>query len=284
MLIKRLVISLFCLSLLFCAEQTRAESTLQKCDSSECVSQLKDARRLARKGNEQAQYIVGIALLNGEVFGRNVEAGLHYLRKSSDSGYAAASYQLAYEYRTGRNVPKDTKLYKHYLDVAVKGEYTSALYESAVSFYHAKKNNLAKPLLLKSARKQHTPSLYLLGRILLSEQTEQQDLAELAVLFYHLKLLNYMNSAEVYDYIVQIQPNVDSFVKAYYPSSVIKERSANLSFFSEESTATSAIDKLKNNEKCGDSCLKSNDANWLIFERRLLSPEIRGVISRDANN
>lgn len=217
MLIRRLTLCALTAISLSAFPSTAFSSSGQKCDTDECISLINKTRKLARWGNPRAQYLVGIALLNGDGVEKNVESGMRYLRKASLAGLGHASYQLAYEYRTGSNVEKDLSAYQEYLMKAVGRGYPKAVHELAVS--HIKKNKLdqAFELLEQNLEKKYHPSMYLLGKLKLNQTQSDENVEEVAALFYRLKTANFLDSASIYEQIVATKPEVKQYIATAFP-------------------------------------------------------------------
>lgn len=189
----------------------------QKCDTDECIDLLNKTRKLARWGNPRAQYLIGIALLNGDGVEKNVEYGMRYLRKASLAGLGHASYQVAYEYRTGRNVEKDLAAYQEYLMKAVSRGYPKAVHELAVSYIKKSKFEQALPLLEQNLEKKYHPSMYLLGKLKLNDELSDSDSQALAVLFYQLKTANFLDSEAIYNQLIASKPEVMQHIATTFP-------------------------------------------------------------------
>ena len=64
----------------------------------------------AEQGDAEAQYELGIAYFNGDLFPRDQKAAFHWLTKSSEQGYARAHASLTLFYQYGLVVEKDLKM------------------------------------------------------------------------------------------------------------------------------------------------------------------------------
>ncbi|WP_075352851.1 SEL1-like repeat protein [Desulfovibrio sp. DV] len=74
---------------------------------------------LAENGDPKAQCDVGIAYLNGRHVAQDYRLGLHWLTKSSDSGFAYARFVLADVYNRGfAGVPVNVELAYYYASLA----------------------------------------------------------------------------------------------------------------------------------------------------------------------
>lgn len=301
MLINKLLVSLFFGTIIVFSVQAATNVDSQKCESDECFGLLKKAQRFARNGNAHAQFLVGVSLINGDGLDKNLESGFRYLKRASNAGLAQATYQLAVEYRTGTNTEKNHKLYQHYLQQAVESGYKHAQYEMAVSLFHAKKMEKAKKLLLYSAQQGHMPSWYLLGRILLSERIDKgQSLDDVALIFYQLKNIEFIDSAVLYSFIVAQQPSAVAYVEKNRNTLPLDQAatvktaplSVALKQFIDQEEQNSLMDgnttgthiQGKACTDMGYQCTQIGIAEWQALEARLLTPAKYAEGTRAANN
>lgn len=70
---------------------------------------LKHARPLARQGNANAEYNLGVLYDNGYGVARDYQKAMHWYRKAAAQHFARAEHNLGVMYEMGHGVPKDLK-------------------------------------------------------------------------------------------------------------------------------------------------------------------------------
>ena len=68
---------------------------------------IREARPLAKQGNANAQFFLGLMYGNGLGVPRDYAKALQWWRKAAEQGVAGAQYNLGIMYDTGRGVPQD---------------------------------------------------------------------------------------------------------------------------------------------------------------------------------
>lgn len=195
----KVLLSTFTLICVFALPSLAASNDDLKCATETCLSTMVQAKKLARWGNPRAQYVVGIAYINGDGLEKNVEKGMHNLRKASQAGLPHASYQLAYEYKTGHNVKSDQSEYKKYLEKSAARGYLKAKFELATMALNTTNNNQAIKELFELSAKEHKPSMYLLAKLYLNEESNiPLEKLEVANMLYKLSKKGYKDAKTIY--------------------------------------------------------------------------------------
>lgn len=169
------------------------------CTSDNCLAAMNQAKKLARWGNPRAQYLIGIAYINGDGLSKDTEKGMYNLRNASRAGLPHASYQLAYEYKTGINVEADESRYMKFLEHAASLGYKKARFEFAALQLKTDKKNEALQTLIELSEVKYKPAMYLLVKMYLSKQY-RLPYSELAVadMLYTLTQSNFKDARAMY--------------------------------------------------------------------------------------
>lgn len=96
--------------------------------------QILEDKRLADKGDAEAQYHIGESWLAGHGVVQDVDEGLRFLRKAADQGYVRAIRMFGYMYQKGWKVPQDFVLAHKWYNIAASfGDEKSRLERDAVA-------------------------------------------------------------------------------------------------------------------------------------------------------
>ena len=189
------------------------------CAETQCQSQFKKLFKHARNGNPEAQYLVAVALLNGDGMQQDTDRGLLYLKKSARDGYAKSLWRLATIYREGYWVKKDAKRAASYLDRAAKKGFGPALFQKATSVidFNAARttpdNTKALAWLQTAVDNRYPQAMYFLAKMHQTNTLVQQDLYLAADLFNRLSQTGYRDSRQRLDQILtqgQQQPELQA--------------------------------------------------------------------------
>ena len=90
------------------------------------VTALREWRPLAKQGNAEAQYNLGVMYDKGRGVPRDYAKALQWWRKAAEQGVAGAQYNLGIMYDTGRGVPQDyAEAARWYRKAAGQGDATA---------------------------------------------------------------------------------------------------------------------------------------------------------------
>jgi hypothetical protein len=85
-----------------------------------------ELERIARGGDAQAQFRLGMRYLQGDGFAADVNAAVRWLRAAAESGLVRAAFQLGTMYRDGHGVARDYKVAESWFRNAAASGHTGA--------------------------------------------------------------------------------------------------------------------------------------------------------------
>nr|CRH07431.1 conserved protein of unknown function. Containing TPR repeat, SEL1 subfamily domain [Candidatus Magnetococcus massalia] len=98
------------------------------------VTQFEKVRKIARQGDPQAQYMLGLMLVEGKGVPQDSEGAYHWFRAAADQGHAPAQYNLGTMYLIGEGVLQDHQsAFRWFQDAALQG-YGPAQYNLALMY------------------------------------------------------------------------------------------------------------------------------------------------------
>lgn len=120
----------------------------------------------AVKGNQIAQYELGLRLIKGEGVPQNHKLAVDWLIKSSNQGYEDAQFLLGTCYATGIGVEENERVALGFFMQAANAANKYAQYELGEHYFSHNNYPLALDWYTKAARQEHAPAQFELGRCL----------------------------------------------------------------------------------------------------------------------
>lgn len=118
---NKFMCSAVCLALLLISKDTVLAD-----EPSTNASSIQQIIRNAEKGDEKAQFFVGLCYSLGQHVEKNSEEAVNWWLKSANQGYARAQFKLGLAYKNGEGVSKSFMMAYGWLLLAKAGGYTDA--------------------------------------------------------------------------------------------------------------------------------------------------------------
>ncbi len=137
---------------------------LQKSDSKGWSKEALNFLRRAKGGHADAQYEVGLRLLNGEGAPENEKTAIDWLMKSAKQGYEDAEYLLGTCYMNGRGVKENEEVALGFFLKSANAANKYAQMALGDYYFFEEKYNTAMMWYKKSAKQNHPPAIFAVGR------------------------------------------------------------------------------------------------------------------------
>ncbi len=98
------------------------------------VTALLEWRPLAKQGNAEAQFNLGLMYYNGQGLPQDYVQALQWYRKAAEQGYAKAQHNLGFMYYNGEGVPQDDAEAVEWWRKAAEQGYAKAKYNLGVMY------------------------------------------------------------------------------------------------------------------------------------------------------
>jgi hypothetical protein len=95
-------------------------------------------RKLAKQGNADAQYSLGVAYHEGEGVKQDDKKAVYWWQKAAEQGIAKAQYHLGFAYHDGEGVKQDDEKAVYWLQKAAEQGDAEAQYNLGVAYYKGK--------------------------------------------------------------------------------------------------------------------------------------------------
>lgn len=118
----------------------------------------------ALKGDPEAQFELGMRCLKGIEMPENTKHAIEWLVKSSNQGYEDAQYLLGTCYESGTGVQQNSKIALGFYTQAANAANKYAQFSLGNHFYSQENYDQAVEWYKRSARQEHAPAQFELGR------------------------------------------------------------------------------------------------------------------------
>ena len=164
-----------------------------------CFDEASKMRSLAKKGDKEAQYQLGMIYLKSQKPKQNLEA-IEWLKKADEQNQPNAQYQLAKIYYEGKIVSKDNSKYLELLNKSADNGFTEAQLELGNMYYNGndfiiKDVKKAREYYEKAAQNSNGEAQYYLGNMYSRGEGVKKDI-EKATAYYEQSIKNNYNKAK----------------------------------------------------------------------------------------
>lgn len=141
---------------------------------------LKTLTVLAEQGDVQAQYLVGIVLLNSSVDEPRADDAVLWLTRAAEQGHLGAQMELARIYRIGEGVPADeSKMVKWYQEAAKQGDVGAQLLTAdAYAYGHGVEPDYVRAYMWYEIALRYWGDLAIQARDVIAEKMSSEQIQE----------------------------------------------------------------------------------------------------------